>query len=125
MKRRITIIFFVMLALAVYASHKYLPIVKTNKYYPPVKTAEYVEAVPDTAIYIGTIKVVPRDYSFETRRDYETAINNLKEAAANAGANFIYVTYVAAPNRDYYYRFFNAITEDYGEGFVIEAELYR
>lgn len=106
-------------------SHKYLPIVKTNRSYPPVELAQYVEQVPANAIYIGTIKVVPRDYSFETRRDYETAIRNLQEAAAKAGANYIYVTYVTAPNKDYYYRFFNAVTEDFGEGFVVEAELYR
>ena len=106
-------------------SHKYLPIVKTNRYYPPVATAQYVNAVPTNAEYIGTIKVVPRDYSFQTRSDYETAIKNLQEAAAQAGANYIYVTYVTAPNTDYYYRFFNAVTESFGEGFVVEAELYR
>ena len=106
-------------------SHKYLPIVKTNRYYPPTAKAVYADKIPAEAAYIGTIKVVPRDYSFETRSDYETAIRNLQEAAAKAGANFIYVTYVTAPNADYYYRFFNAVTEDFGEGFVIEAELYR
>ena len=121
--RRVTILFIVMLLMS--CSHKYLPIVKTVRYYPPVKMAQYVKQVPTTAVYIGTIKVVPRDYSLETRRDYEIAIRNLQEAAAQAGANYIYVTYVTAPNKDYYYHFFNAITEDFGEGFVVEAELYR
>jgi hypothetical protein len=106
-------------------SHKYLPIVKTNGYYAPVPTAKYVEVVPSSAKYIGTIKVVPRDYSFETKSDYEIAIRNLQEAAAKAGANYIYVTYVSAPNIDYYYLFFNAVTQSFGEGLVIEAESYR
>ncbi|MBQ7532054.1 MAG: hypothetical protein IJT12_10185 [Paludibacteraceae bacterium] len=120
---RITFLFIVTTLAS--CSHKYLPIVKTDRYYPPATTAQYVEQVPVSAVYIGTIKVVPRDYSFETRRDNETAIRNLQEAAAQAGANYIYVTYVTAPNKDYYYRFFNAVTEDFGEGFVVEAELYR
>ena len=113
------------LVMLVGCSHKYLPIVKTTQYYPPVEHAEYVKLVPLSAIYIGTIKVVPRDYSFETRSDYETAIKNLQEAAAKAGANYIYVTRVTAQSADYYYKFFNAVTEDFGEGFTIEAELYR
>ena len=106
-------------------SHKYLPMVKTIKQYPPVSYAAYVKAVPSSAEYIGTIKVVPRDYSFQTSGDYEKAIKNLQEAAAKAGANYIYVTYVTAPNTDYYSRFFNALTQDFGEGLTIEAELYR
>lgn len=122
--KKLTFLSFVCLAL-IGCAHKYLPIVKTNRYYTPVQTAVYVDQVPTTAVYMGTIKVVPRDYSFQTRRDYKTAIKNLLEAAAKAGANYIYVTYVTAPNKDYYCRFFNAVTEDFGEGFVIEAELYR
>ena len=106
-------------------SHKYMPIVKTNRYYPPTPSAAFVDKVPADAIYIGTIKVVPRDYSFQTRSDYETAIRNMQEAAAKAGANYIYVMYVTAPNTDYYNRFFNFVIEDYGDGFIIEAELYR
>lgn len=106
-------------------SHKYLPIVKATKYYPPTSNAMIVDVVPADAIYIGTIKVVPRDYSFETSSDRKIAINNLREAAAKAGANYIYLTNMVRQNDDYYYRFFNAITEDYGEGYTIEAEMYR
>lgn len=123
MKLKTFILFFSIMFTS--CSHKYLPIVKTNKYYPPTVRAKFADKIPATTEYIGTIKVVPRDYSFETRSDYETAITNMQEAAAKAGANYIYVTYVTAPNADYYSRFFNALTEDFGEGFIIEAELYR
>ena len=129
MKKKITAIKWTCLAcimLALFScSHKYLPMVKTIKQYPPVPYATYVNAVSSSAEYIGTIKMVPRDYSFQTRRDYETAIKNLQDAAAKAGANYIYVTHVTAPNTDYYNQFFNALAQDYGEGLTIEAELYR
>ena len=122
MKNRICYIFAILLCAC---SHKYLPIVQLTKNYPPVEHARYVNVVPESAVFIGTIKVVPRDYSFETRKDYKAAIYNLQEAAAKTGANYIYVTYVSAQNSDYYSKFFNALTADYGEGFTIEAELYR
>ena len=119
------ILFCILCVLLCGCAHKYLPIVKTDRSYPPVSSAQYVNNVPYSAKFIGTIKVVPRDYSFQTRRDYEIAIKNLQEAAAKAGAKYIYVTYVTAPNEDFYHRFFNAITESFGEGLTIEAELYR
>ena len=106
-------------------THKYLPMVKTLRYYPPVSHAVIVDSIPQEAEYIGTIKLVPRDYQFETRSDKQVIFDNLKEAAAKAGANYIYITNLTAQSQDYYYRFFNAITEDWGEGFVLEAELYR
>lgn len=106
-------------------SHKYLPIVKTTKYYPPTANAMIVDSVPADAIYIGTIKVVPRDYSFETRSDRRTAVNNMREAAAKAGANYLYLVNMVRQNDDYYFRFFNAVTESFGEGYTIEAEMYR
>ena len=126
MKQKFQIIIAIAFAImSISCSHKYLPIVKTNGYYAPVPTAKYVEVVPASAVYIGTIKAVPRDYSFATKSDYEIAIRNLQEAAAKAGANYIYVTYVSAPNKDYYNHFFNAVTQSFGEGLVIEAELYK
>lgn len=126
MKQKFQIIIAIAFAImSISCSHKYLPIVKTKGYYAPVPTAKYVEMVPSSAVYIGTIKVVPRDYSFETKSDYDIAIRNLQEAAAKAGANYIYVTYVSVPSKDYYYHFFNAVTQSFGEGLVIEAELYR
>ena len=106
-------------------SHKYLPMVKATKYYPPTSVAIIVDSVPADAIYIGTIKVVPRDYSFETRSDRQIAINNMREAAAKAGANYLYIVNMVRQNDDYYYRFFNAVTESSGEGYTIEAEMYR
>ncbi len=102
-----------------------MPIVKTLKRYPPVESAQFVETVPYTAEYIGTIKVVPRDYSFEVKDAYNTALRSLQKAAAKAGANYIYVTYSTAPNKDFYSDLFNAFAKDYGEGVTIEAELYR
>jgi len=106
-------------------SHKYLPIVKATRYYPSTANAMIVDSVPADAIYMGTIKVVPRDYSFETKSDRRIAVNNMREAAAKAGANYLYLVNMVRQNDDYYFRFFNAVTESFGEGYTIEAEMYR
>ncbi|MBR3566220.1 MAG: hypothetical protein IKN91_07855 [Paludibacteraceae bacterium] len=124
MKKYFMLILFCTL-LCTCSSHKYLPIVKTNKFYPPLEKADIVQSVPSESIFIGTIKLVLREYRFEMTRDSEIVLNNLKEEAARAGARYIYLLNFAPPSSDYYSGFMQTITRDFGEGYTIEAELYR
>lgn len=106
-------------------AHKYLPIVKTERYYPPVIHAKIVDQIPAGAIYIGTIKMVPRDYAFPTSRDINKALNNMLEAAAHAGARYVYIRQITAPSSDYYSSFARFVSSQFGEGLTVEAELFR
>ena len=97
----------------------FVPIVKTYGYYPPTNMAIIVENVPVDAEYIGTIAIHPNDHPLIRGWDKERLYIKLKEAAAKAGARYIYIVNFESSNVDYWFNY------DNGDGYSVRAELYR
>ena len=88
---------------------RYHPILKLIKRYPQTDNAEIVTVVPEEAIFIGTIKMVPRDEPFPHVDSNRILFKNLIKCSAKAGARYIYI--ISHYETD--------------ESWFIEAELYR
>jgi glycine betaine/choline ABC-type transport system substrate-binding protein len=99
--------------------NSFVPIVKTYGYYPPTSNAIIVNNIPASAEYIGTIAIHPNDHPLFSGWDKERLYTQLKTAAANAGARYIYITNLEASSVDYWFNY------DNGDGFSVRAELYR
>lgn len=113
------LLFLSLIALGMQAcSPAFVPIVRTYGYHTPNDYAMIVSTVPDDVTYIGTISIVPNDYTFIRSNDYSLATRILKEQAARAGARYIYIIKSVNTNDGYWWE------KDWGEGFIIEAELY-
>ena len=97
----------------------FVPIVRTNTYYKPNYSAIIVEHIPKNAKYIGTISIVPNDHTFFKSNNASEANTVLQKEAARAGAKYIYITNFENTNNGYWWE------KDWGEGIIIDAELYR
>lgn len=97
------------------------PIVKPIKYYAPRNhSAEIVGYIPDGAIFIGTIKIVPGDDALiRSERRKQQALKKLQEEAAKVGADYIVITGIQKNNRDY------LLDISYSDGYTIEGEMFR
>lgn len=99
-------------------SPAFVPIVHTYGYHKPTEFAAIVEQVPENAKYIGTISIVPNDHVFYRGNNASKATHTLQKKAARAGARYVYITKMVNTNNGYWWE------QDWGEGFLIEAELY-
>jgi len=99
-------------------SSAFVPIVYTYGYHAPTYYAAIVEQIPTNAKYIGTISIVPNDHTFFRSNDASKATHVLQKKAAKAGARYVYITKMVNTNNGYWWE------QDWGEGFLIEAELY-
>ena len=99
-------------------SPAFVPIVHTYGYNKPTEFAAIVEYVPENAKYIGTISIVPNDHTYFRGNNASIATHVLQEKAARAGARYVYITKMVNTNNGYWWE------QDWGEGFLIEAELY-
>ena len=100
-------------------SPAFVPIVRTYGYNKPTEFAAIVEQVPENATYIGTISIVPNDHTYFRSNNASKAAHILQKKAARAGARYVYITKMVNTNNGYWWE------KDWGEGFIIEAELYN
>jgi hypothetical protein len=113
------ITYFFLLLILCTSCNSFVPIVKTYGYYPPTSNAIIVNAIPANTEYIGTIAIHPNDHTFFRGWNKERLYTQLKTAAANAGANYIYITNFEESSVDYWFNY------NFGDGFSVRAELYR
>ena len=116
--KKMKLLFVFICLVFVGCSPAFVPIVRTNAYYKPNDFAAIVEQIPANAKYIGTISIVPNDHTFFRSNDASKATHVLQKKAARAGARYVYITKMVNTNDGYWWE------KDWGEGFVIEAELY-
>ena len=103
---------------SVACSPAFVPIVHTYGYNKPTEFAAIVKEVPSNAKYIGTISIVPNDHTFFRGNNASKATHVLQKKAARAGARYVIITKMVNTNNGYWWE------KDWGEGFLIEAELY-
>lgn len=102
----------------------YTAIPHVEKYYAPTQGVKILSQPPSNfSTYFGTLKVVPRDGSLPTQEDLSRALEYLKAEAAKYGANYIYIRNYDPRVSDFEYLRFLDVS--YGDGAVLEAELYR
>ena len=118
MKTKILLTLYICLAF-ISCSPAFVPIVRTYGYHTPTYYAAIVEKIPANAEYIGTISIVPNDHTYFRSNNASTATHMLQKKGARAGANYVYITKMVNSNNGYWWE------KDWGEGFIIEAELYR
>lgn len=79
-----------------------------------------VDQIPRNSEYIGKIKIVPSDFSNSFNKD--SALNSLKKNGCKYGARYIYILNMESSGSD----FMNThLDRTFGDGYTIEAELYR
>ncbi len=96
----------------------FVPIVKVDGYYRPTQSAQLVNEIPEDAIYIGTIKLVPHDLAGFRSRNIDKVYYLLQHESAKVGARYIYVTNLTRRPIDYIWEYLDS-------GYTIQAELYR
>ena len=116
--RKINLLILLISLFLVGCSPAFVPIVRTYGYHTPTYYAAIVEKIPENATHIGTISIVPNNHSFYRANNASKATHVLQKKAARAGANYVYITKMVNTNNGYWWE------KDWGEGFVIEAELY-
>lgn len=102
----------------------YQPIAHIDRYYPPTNQVTILPEPPTNyGSYFGTLKVVPRDYSVPNKKDLQRALENIKIEATKYGAIYIYIRNYDPRTSDFTHLRFLDVS--YGDGAILEAELYR
>ena len=98
----------------------FTPIPNVHGYYPPTVGAIITTNIPTQCEYIGTLKLVPHEFSVFSARNKERLLNTLKEEAAKLGANYVCIKDMNTRSNDWFLNIFSR-----GSGYTLTAELYR
>ena len=88
--------------------------------YPPTIGAIITTEIPSHCEYIGTLKLVPHEFSVFSARNKERLLNTLKEEAAKLGANYVCIKDMNTRPNDWFLDVFSR-----GSGYTLTADLYR
>ena len=95
------------------------PIVHVTAYCSARPYATLVNEIPNGAKYLGTVKIVPGDYTFISSFNKCKMINKLLDEAAKVGADFVYIKSIDKTKKDY------VIDITFSDGYTIMGEMYR
>ena len=98
----------------------FTPISNVHRHYPPTIGAIITTEIPTHCEYIGTLKLVPHEFSVFSARNKERLLNTLKEEAAKLGANYVCIKNMNTRTNDW---FLDVLSR--GSGYTLTAELYR
>ncbi len=114
--------FFILssVCLILFGCKVFTPIPNVHGYYPPTVGAIITTNIPTQCEYIGTLKLVPHEFSVFSAKNQEHLLNTLKEEAAKLGANYVYIKNMSTRSNDWIFDVFSR-----GSGYTLIAELYR
>jgi hypothetical protein len=98
----------------------FTPISNVYRHYPPTIGAIITTEIPTHCEYIGTLKLVPHEFSRFSARNKERLLNTLQNEAAKLGANYVCIKDVNTRPNDWFLNVFSR-----GSGYTLTADLYR
>ena len=98
----------------------FTPIPNVYRHYPPTIGAIITTEIPTHCEYIGTLKLVPHEFSRFSARNKERLFNTLQNEAAKLGANYVCIKDMNTRSNDWFLNIFSR-----GSGYTLTADLYR
>ena len=117
---RIKLLILASFCVILFGCKAFTPIPNVYGYYPPTVNAIITSKIPTHCEYIGTLKLVPHEFSRFSARNKERLLNRLQSEAAKLGANYVCIKDMKTRPNDWFMNVFSK-----GSGYMLTADLYR
>ena len=117
---RIKLLILLSVCVILFGCKAFTSIPNVYRRYPPTIGAIITTEIPSHCEYIGTLKLVPHEFSVFSARNKERLLNTLKEEAAKLGANYVCIKDMNTRPNDWFLDVFSR-----GSGYTLTADLYR